>query len=140
MQYNSESRDHTFPLAKEYAGGGRDSVLSMLSGQDTRAHSRATLGTGGCDDPDEGNDGFREAREQIANSRQSMNWSARGMVAKLVQETMEIAVCQGFDMAVTPASSRPRSGTSEHENEDGAQHRALHQASGYQSRLQPGLQ
>lgn len=42
MQYNGERRRSAGPLAGEYAGGGRDSVLSMLSGQDTRAHSRLT--------------------------------------------------------------------------------------------------
>lgn len=138
MQYNNECRDHTFPVAKEYAGGGRDSVLSMLSGQDTRAHSRATLGNGGCDDPEEDNDGFGEARGQISNSRQRMNRSAGGMVAKLVRDTVEVAVCQGFDMALTPASSRPRSGTSGLGDEDGAPHCALHRQ--YRSRQQPGLQ
>jgi hypothetical protein len=175
MQYNGERRNRAGPLAREYAGGGRDSVLSMLSGQDTRAHSRltatvdpvraATLIAEGCGGEKEevvveevdqelitsgywrgkqhslsrGSDAD-DALEVAGGKPARMNGSARSMIDKLVRQTVENAVSHGFDMAVTPLSSRPDSSTSGLRGEDRTQLSSLNHVAGFGSRLQPGLE
>jgi len=136
MQHHSDKGNDKGPVAWDYVAGGRNSVLSMLSGNETRSQSRLTAADSNNPSTEDGaDDGGRKQRSRLA-------CSAKSLLATLVGQTMEIAVCQGTEMALTPSSSRPNTQASGDREEELAALPYLQPArqAGYRSCLQPGLE